>query len=799
MVIRGIGGAPPQVEPDVGALDFCWEPTTLDGKPCRVVGAGAGAARRERDARAAGVEQRARRAAAFRLGKAFATPEGRAALLKTAGLTPGAGATQVGFVGDEAPTPDIDPNPNTRLPGSTQRIGPPLPTTRYRYAWYDAAPTPTGAPGPTLAQTPVGTHTDHQAFDPCDPSWNQTRTEFDVCLRDDFTFASAVELLDVKFPTGWQSELWASIDACFDPGTRRLSDDEFARLLPQSAADGSEMWSARWDPSPAGMNYTSSSDAPRQVVLRAALDLMVCLSTGIPEKIATDEDDTDRADERNLRKHVVDPIREGWMSYHMYREGGSGAVAADIVLAFAALTPAALAETLNLLQYGVANRWGVSSALTGAMYALLVDIESFVVHEWFEAANDTDATHWTVLSTPQAEADPTATLTRPGSPRTTGPWVSAMPMSFPTPPVMTSDCAQATWILDLSGDVDFQFQFFQTLDGPKHSGNHGLFTPRVWVTPSGVDQAAVMYDWFVALATRHFAAANDTETRGAAERARQALAANICLRRACSAAAQLGCLLVHETSHNVSLYHCYDPVTFKPQGCYQDVAAYAWLVYVQAKLGTARTQHYGPNTSDPTTILFSPTARSVSHWTYDTNTVLGWLLKPGTQRVSETVLECSQGDSLSGAAEFGVTLLAEVLAVLVLGGLVGPELITYLSAVIAQNTRVLGESKDHRTLEFVIRHPLVAGSDVSQCCVHRNSNCLVGGGSGVVSSDCWTSGELDAAGCCDSEPGPDDYTPPGGVGGGTPFGLPGPWTPKAPEYDDSDIVVDGSAESASGA
>lgn len=119
---------------------------------------------------------------------------------------------------------------------------------------------------------------------------------------------------------------------------------------------------------------------------------------------------------------------------------------------------------------------------------------------------------------------------------------------------------------------------------------------------------------------------------------------------------------------------------------------------------------------------------------------------------------------------------------------------------------IIGEEGDKRTLEFVVRHPLVAGSEVSQCCVHRESNCLKGGRveAGVVHSDCWFSGETEAAGCCDSDEGSvddggddDDPGPTGDVG--PPLDLPGPWTPTAPEYDDSDVVVDGGAESASGA
>ncbi len=275
--------------PGFGGRTFRVTETTMDGKRCRILGfpepRPSVEERQERE------RERVQRARAFAQGEAFKSPEGRRSLLERAGLRsspppPG-----------EQPDVDIDiPVPDEDIPGNKPH--PPRVSTTVRcywYTWWEEGPNAiTAKPGP------VGGLPTLSPFDACDPEWVDPATEFTVCMEDGFTFAEAV----TRLGPSWEEKAWHSINQMFEG--QRLSDDAFAALLPPRG-EGLGEWEAYWDPSPTGMNYTPANATPRLTVLRAALDLIVGFSAGIPIEVKGHE----------VRKHVLGPIRQGWMEYHL--------------------------------------------------------------------------------------------------------------------------------------------------------------------------------------------------------------------------------------------------------------------------------------------------------------------------------------------------------------------------------------------------------------------------------------------------------------------------------------------------
>ncbi len=733
----------------------------MDGKRCRVLGFGVEERKEDWEGQTRTM-QRTCRALTLGRSRQFSTAKGRLALLQAARMTGPAGAPPPG----EQPGEVDVPVPDTTVPGSNSQVHrPAASSTCYWYTWYEAD-SDRAAREPGASKTPG-------IFDSCDPAWTERSADFSLCLADDFTFNDAVNAIVLAQGADWESAVWSSVDGLLEGA--RLTDAEFESLVP-SWPEGAGEWNTSWDPSPDGMNYQAASDTPRLALLRAALDLIVCFPKGVPETIEGHE----------VRKHVVDPIRDGWMEYHLYTEGGGWTVVLDVLRAALSLTMSDAAAMTDLFRFGIGNKWAVVAATP--LYGFLRDMEDVIVHTAFKS-------QWLVASGWQVTGTPTTlnAVAVAAAPRGSGRF-SGTARGPGLGCVMCPDAG----VVDLRGDASFTFQFFNVKSSGGHGANHGVFTPRVWTNPSHVDRGAVMYDWFFQLAVRHFAASLDTDLE-LWIRNRHALASNICLRRASSAAAEFANLLVHETAHNLNLYHCYDPFSGKPQHCYQDVAAYAWWVYVQAKLGIARTEHF--SVAFPVT-----TASSNSYWTilnstdYVDDYLLGWAIKgdsPGALRVKERVLECNQGDALTDDWKEALVLGGATTALMLMipFGALGPTGIVLqicIASFIVQMQRIVGEKVVYRNLEFVIRHPLVMGSDVSQCCVHRDENCLDGED---PASPCWEDGVTAKEGCCDD-------SGDGGGGGGEPGdgGIPLPPRPSpfGPFFDPDDpddptVLVDGVA------
>lgn len=175
-----------------------------------------------------------------------------------------------------------------------------------------------------------------------------------------------------------------------------------------------------------------------------------------------------------------------------------------------------------------------------------------------------------------------------------------------------SDCActQQQWV-QMFDTIPFTFDYYgasETADKPSMGSNHTMLPPgltsdgreAVWFCQLQVDRAAIMYDWLVSLATRHFAVwVRNGE-------AASFHATSHCLRMALAVAAELGALAVHETTHNVSLWHCAEPAAISGMkvGCAQDACRYIWLAFVTARLGLPGMEHDNGTTSGGTSSIF---------------------------------------------------------------------------------------------------------------------------------------------------------------------------------------------------
>ena len=101
-----------------------------------------------------------------------------------------------------------------------------------------------------------------------------------------------------------------------------------------------------------------------------------------------------------------------------------------------------------------------------------------------------------------------------------------------------------------------------------------------------IDRMAMMYDWFITLACSHMLAA------GAAENPNQEQnhtdAQNLCLRMALSVLVWAAELILHETGHNLDLWHCgKNSKEENKASCIQDVIKNVWKAHTMARLGLA--------------------------------------------------------------------------------------------------------------------------------------------------------------------------------------------------------------------
>ena len=486
---------------------------------------------------------------------------------------------------DDVTHPDVpDPyDPDLEPPDKPGVARPPLGSTCYRYraviqetpgytgfasrtppGWTPAVPVPkskwAGFEKTVRPLTPVDRR------DPCDPVYDDVQlVDFDTCLPASFTYGEAVRILE-SHGLDPQREVWRALTDWFDGAD---IDPDALGLIPEDASwyepfSGEPLWN-QWDPATSG--YTPVTTAtPWKAALFGALRLICGLEAGIPAEV----------EGARLRDEVSGRIRDGDMEYRLYGQSSPGADGNDLLalawdvlgLLWVLLTDRGWeVEILIQVLDGLDGENDLDPALLEALYAF-EELVMELVMQPFQCPGTTPAQVSCLPGTPGTNA----ACGIPGEVA-----VSTRPC---TPP-----CPGGT--VDMRNGV--QFQFTGATDGAQ---NHGLFSRRVWLCMATVDHVAVAADWLQDLATRHLARSL-VPTLSAEEQQGHYLAYTIVIRMYASALAALARPLVHETAHNINLYHCYDPWTSRPMACQQDHARAAWQAYAHARLGMGLTLRSG--------------------------------------------------------------------------------------------------------------------------------------------------------------------------------------------------------------
>lgn len=283
---------------------------------------------------------------------------------------------------------------------------------------------------------------------------------------------------------------------------------------------------------------------------------------------------------------------------------------------------------------------------------------------------------------------------------------------------------------------------------------------RVWFCTTHLDRDAIMYDWYVSVATRIFAtlsALDPTSDRYAAAQ----LAVNHCLRMAMGVAAEFAGMIVHETAHNLSLWHCSEPTTIaegKKISCAQDVARVAWRLHVTAVCGLPWVAHDFPDDTDQE--AFSEVVWDIrlgnaadADWgeVWEAGDYMfSWVSPDGSEQIQPYVFErvICVGPSSEGEAATAETLddigswlvdmanilgFAEALGVGTEDDWMDPlwQVGTIFQSIADEETFWTAYDDQFANLTFSIDTPLQPGGAVTWACLwHQNSCCLPDGSGG---------------------------------------------------------------------
>ena len=339
--------------------------------------------------------------------------------------------------------------------------------------------------------------------------------------------------------------------------------------------------------------------------------------------------------------------------------------------------------------------------------------------------------------------------------------------------------------VNMFGGIDFQFQYTGTSKGSEgFAANHGVFPAatlsaelsaagvdvdltlfpwgnRVWFCDSEVDVCAMMYDWLVALATRHYAR-SFSRAMDESERQKQLLAANMCLRMALSVAVDFGRVVLHETMHNRSLFHCDEPDLFGGRniGCQQDAVAVPWRLYTTAKLGLPWTAVHG-NSSGAVATPWSVRINWDIGYSVDNDVSIAQQDCHGNQATASTGLtplqpygwtgsvHCENGNFLFTSATAASTAEDIGEALIVIGTILGSATLVAAGTIVDALAELPVSGNIGADTVFNIDRPLEMGGQVTSCCiVNRPEECA--GSTDAVS--CWPLSDppcgMDYEGCC---------------------------------------------------
>lgn len=500
----------------------------------------------------------------------------------------------------------------------------------------------------------------------------------------------------------------------------------------------------------------SVSASPRRALIQRALELICQFPEAIPENFQG----------WRVRANVRDPILDGEMTYWLY--GREDRWTGLVVLFADALE--GVAEVFEDL----ADLWDAVSGLVSGEHtvrefvALLLDVGISTIDDLFDGD---------ILSGLRGLADAWWNLVADMSTTGLGDWIAAEFVIGPshckgayfvvdsTPDMRAKSvpgmseipgcCPTARQAVDLRGQIAFGFTETDGLKSIDWGANHAFLVPslqHVWLCAVSVDRAAIMYDWFYQLAVRLYAYAQSEGRDTEEEYDRYMLSAQYALRMALSLAARAATWVLHETAHNVSLYHCSENevgIGETPVYCLQDATARMWWAHVTARLGLPGVET--GSRPKPVTMLHFWSV----YWTEDL------VLKRIGPRFQDK-LECQSELKIDARAALdvlarvvGAVAFAEA-GIAVVAALAGrPSVVRHAGAAIlwmevsdalaAASDLELRSVKGH--IRFGIVRPLTVGSRVAQCCIATTDSAPCPQGGANIS--CWEQPpDPNTAGCC---------------------------------------------------
>ena len=333
-----------------------------------------------------------------------------------------------------------------------------------------------------------------------------------------------------------------------------------------------------------------------------------------------------------------------------------------------------------------------------------------------------------------------------------------------------SDCSLSETVVDLRETITFEWGYegYDPTVGAESGNNHAWRTglKRVFLCTLRVDRAAIMYDWFLALSAAHFLASHDPTMEPTTARQHQ-IAAHYALRMGLAVAAELAAIVIHETAHNMSLYHCTEP-NGTLVGCVEDAARRIWRAYATARLGLPWINHVF-NAPDSTSTVVWNWALDLTPSNRAYTTALGAIGGTYFTYRESNAVECQQGNELGpelqGLTDFWEdekvgTILEVVGGILVVAGAflgggwgavkAGVTLIV-VGALADRTVEALTPAATDADLEFTIDMPLTPGAIIPACCIYnRNQGAVC---ASTSDTPCWpTSPPAGFTSCCSTAP-----------------------------------------------
>ncbi|MBM4369534.1 MAG: hypothetical protein FJ102_25200, partial [Deltaproteobacteria bacterium] len=627
----------------------------------------------------------------------------------------------------------------------------------------------------------------------CEPRYTgEGFRTFCACVDPAITPAVARYILADAYGSNWEEVLWEPITEQFtgkDVSTGRVDG-----ML--EGWEGAKVAGYGWDLFGAVTGYAPrGTTPPRQKLMQVA----VRLACGFYEGVPGEWDNW-----TGLRESIVSPLANGDMRFRIYGPSTDWAEEVAIAAALvAALLEFSSGEVLAALLVLV-----LEHGITELLEALLDDEEV--------AAGDSTAEIVSILEALEAAI---IQATVPGTQ-----CHDCQPLACNSVTGLAAPLGNELGCPTTSGstlDYSYGYQFSTVVPVDSFAAaNHAVFTSRIWFCSALVDLHAMALDWQLALAYAHAAQAVRDDAAGSrAAACRNRKASLLGIRRAAAIAGSFNRTLLHEVSHNVDLYHCWDPspLVNRAVGGLQDVVAFSWYLYAAAKCGfglaeismsaaSSSTKFYNLDMwwNLPPRLATTPSGLvDVAGW----STLYAYTNEHGdgthdyVEGDTRLVWEGLQyrdklhADTIDDADAANLWTSVAALASLAAGRVDLAVLVGTLGSWIARNfehaTLLSTDDEEDEvgwrdgTITFTLSQPLRPGGEVWTCCVSiPAAECRAtftddsGASENQADRPCWRDTVPDATeGCCEYGGGGAGrrFDPPTGPGGFRPF--PGPLEP----------------------